>query len=385
MNKFLLTGVLGMLSVASFQANAQDKDTEPKLTINPTGRILLDGALYDSKNDEFVDGIAIPDFRVGVKAGYGKYKAKLDIGYSYGKVSMKDVYIERQFSKSALLRVGHFVHQFGLQSSTSSSMKVSMEEPTSNEAFFNSRLIGGMFIYDKNDFFGTASLFVENEAMKKSSNETGDQGYGAMSRLVYRPFRENGTLFHVGISGAFESPRYNSDEALNHSSFVLSANFPTRVAKVNAAKATITDAKRLFKFTPELLAGHGPIALEAQYYYVNVNRKHDFNNYKASGAYALVRGLVMGGNYKYSNSDSGIATPSKGSLEAVAMYNYTDMSDHKADIRGGRVNDLAVGFNYYINKYMVWRFRYSYTHVTDRAGVDDQTVNAFQTRFQIIF
>lgn len=376
----ILLSATAILFALPMQIKAQDK-----LSVTPTGRILLDAGIYDSKNDEFVNGVAIPDLRVGAKASYGKYKAKLDIGYAYGKVSLKDVFVERQFSSSSLLRVGHFVHQFGLQSSTSSSMKITMEEPASNEAFFNSRLIGAMFVYDKNDFFGTGSIFVENEAMKRTSNEMQKQGYGAMSRLVYRPFRKDGAIFHVGISGAFETPRYNSNEELNHKSFVLSSNFPTRIAKVNAVEATITDAKQLYKFTPELLAGYGPVALESQYYYLTVNRSKDLSNYKASGAYAIVRGLLMGGNYKYSNSDSGIATPGPGSLEAVLAYNYTDMSDTKANIMGGRLNDVAVSFNYYINKYMIWRLRYSYTHVEARAGVDNQSLHGFQTRFQIIF
>lgn len=379
MKKNILLGILG-LSLLAAQVHAQDK-----LTVSPSGRILMDAGYLDSKNDDLVDGVAIPDLRVGAKASYGSYKAKLDIGYAYGKVSLKDVFVEKQFSPSSLLRVGHFVHQFGLQSSTSSSMKITMEEPASNEAFFNSRLIGAMYVHDKNDFFGTASAFVENEAMKKSSNEMGKQGYGFMSRLVYRPFRADGAIFHVGISGAYEKPRYNSNEDLNHNSFVLSANFPSRIAKVSAVEATITDAKHLFKFTPEIAAAYGAIGLETQYYYLNVNRKSDFDSYKASGAYATVRGLFKGGNYKYSNPDSGIATPAPGSLEGVLSYNYTDMSDSKSDIRGGRLNDVAVGFNYYINKYMIWRVRYSYTHVTDRAGFDNQTLNSIQTRFQIIF
>lgn len=375
--------MLGAISLSLLCSNYVKSQDE--LKINPTGRILMDGGLFDSSNKEFVDGLAIPDLRMGVKASYGKFKAKIDVGYSYGKISLKDVFVERQMSSSSLLRVGHFVHQFGLQSSTSSSMKIAMEEPASNEAFFNSRLIGAMFVYDKNSFFGTASAFVENEAMKKTSNELKKQGYGFMSRLVYRPFREQGKLFHVGISGAYETPRYNSNADLDHSSFVLSANFPSRIAKVTAVQSTITDAKNLFKFTPELLAGYGPIALESQYYYVNVNREKGLPNYKASGAYATFRGLILGGNYKYSNSDSGISTPQGGSLEAVVSYNYTDMSDTKSEIKGGRLNDLAIGLNYYLNKYMIWRFRYSYTDVRDRANVNNQTLNAFQTRFQIIF
>lgn len=122
-----------LLILLSVQVNAQEQSV---LQIRPTGRILMDGGLFHSDNKNFVDGVAIPDARIGVKATYGKYKAKVDIGYAYGKVSLKDIFVERQFSSHALLRVGNFVHQFGLQSSTSSSMKVTMEEPASNEAFF---------------------------------------------------------------------------------------------------------------------------------------------------------------------------------------------------------------------------------------------------------
>lgn len=381
MKNLISLGVF-LLILFSVQVNAQE---QPVLQVRPTGRILMDGGLFHSDNKNFVDGIAIPDVRVGVKATYGKYKAKVDIGYAYGKVSLKDIFVERQFSPHALVRVGNFVHQFGLQSSTSSSMKVTMEEPTSNEAFFNCRLIGAMFVYDKDDFFGTASVHVESEALKKKSNELGKMGYGVMSRLVYRPLHDTGMLFQLGISGAYETPRYNSDPALNHTSFDLGANFPTRIAKVRAVNALIPDARNLIKFTPEMIAGYGPVALEAQYYYLQVNRKKDFKDYKASGAYGILRGLLIGGNYKHSHTDCGIATPAPGSLECVIGYNYTDMSDASSNIYGGRLKDVSFTVNYYINKYMIWRFRYSYTRTTDRLGVENQSLNAFQTRFQVIF
>ncbi len=380
MKKTLLLVAVVCSALFAGQTTAQEK-----IKINPSGRILMDAGLFDSKNKDFSDGVAVPDMRVGIKASYGPYKAKVDVGYAYGKVNLKDIFVERQFGKTSLVRLGYFVHQFGLQSATSSSMKITMEEPASNEAFFNNRLIGAMYIYNKDAFFATASVHVENEAIKKSTDQTGDQGYGAMSRLVYRPLREDGKIFQVGISGAFESPRYNDNEELNHNSFVLKTRFPSRIAKITAQEANITDAKRLFKFTPEIAAGLGRIGLETQYFYVNVNRNNGMKNYKASGAYALLRGLIIGNNYKYSNNDSGFATPEAGSLECVLGYNYTDMSDKSAEVLGGRLNDASVTFNYYINKYMIWRFRYSYTHVSNRMGVDNQSLNAFQTRLQIIF
>ena len=50
----------------------------------------------------------------------------------------------------------------------------------------------------------------------------------------------------------------------------------------------------------------------------------------------------------------------------VLMYNYTNASDASAGIYGGITNDASCTFNYYINKYMIARLRYSYTTVRDR-------------------
>lgn len=361
-------------------------EQKPKFSIKPTGRILMDGALYFGDRDrEFVDGVAIPDVRIGVKAGYGKWKAKVDIGYSYGKVSLKDLFVEYDFNEHNLLRAGNFVHQFGLQSATSSSMKVTMEEPTSNEIFNNPRLIGLMYVFDKGNYFATASAHVESDALKYTSNQLGKTGYGFMSHLVYRPMHETGRVVQVGFSGGFATPRYNSEADLNHKSFVLSANFPTRVSKVTALEAIVPDAKNLFKFTPEFLGCYGPVALETQYYYLQINRNNSLHRYNASGFYAFVRGLVLGGDYEYSHADAGLATPRPRSLECVVGYNYTDMVDRNAGVYGGRLNDASVTFNYYINKYMIARLRYSYTNAKSRAGMPDQHVNTIQARFQIIF
>lgn len=379
MNKsVLIGGLVAVLLCGNTQAQ------EKKLEVRPTGRILVDAGWLDSNNKDLTGGLAIPDIRVGVKASYGAYKAKVDAGFAYGKLSLKDVFAERSFGQHNLVRLGYFVHQFGLQSCTSSSMKISMEEPESNEAFFNSRLIGAMYMHNKDKFFGTLSFHVENEAIKKNTAETGKQGYGMMSRLVYRPFIEDGKILHVGISGAFETPRYNSNPDYNHKTFVLKSNFPSRIAKVVAQEATIVDAKRLYKFTPEVCMAYNKIGLESQYYYVNVQRENQ-PDFRANGAYVLLRGVLLGGKYKYSTWDSGIATPQPGTLECVLGYNYANLTDNHAGIRGGRQNDASVTLNYYINKYMIWRLHYSYTRVDDRSGFDDVTLNAIQTRFQVIF
>ena len=360
---------------------------EEKVEIKSVGRIHFDGGVLGANHyhNEFVSGIALADFRAGLLMRYRQWKSKIEMGYANQALSVKDVFIEYDFNKHTLLRGGYFLHQFGMQSVFGASAKISMEEPLSNSAFYNNRLVGLMLMHQKDKFFGTLSLFAENEAMKKSADKTGSQGMGMMSRLLYRLHREEGNIFHIGISGAFETPRYNKDAALNHSSYILKTYFPTRIARVTAQEATINNATFLYKFSPELLLAKGHWGLEAQYYYLNVNRKNGFEAFDASGAYAMVRTIIKGKPYAYADADAVMATPKAGAMELVAGYNYTDLSNSKAGILGGRLNDYSLTFNYYINKYVIWRVRTSYTSVGYRADKENTNLGLIETRLQIKF
>ena len=76
--------------------------------------------------------------------------------------------------------------------------------------------------------------------------------------------------------------------------------------------------------------------------------------------------------------------PNPQSLEFVLDYDYTDLSDSKARIYGGRANNVSITFNYYINKYIIARFRYGYTHTWDRFGEQPISLNSIMVRLQMI-
>lgn len=379
-------------AISILPATAADDDDAPKFSVKPTGRILMDGAVYmggngniqEDEDTRFVDGVAIPDLRLGVKASYGKWKAKVDVGFGYGKVGLKDTYLEYDFNPSNLLRVGYFVPQWGLNSETSSSMKQTYEEPTSNEFFYaNPRLLAAMWVYDKDRFFAGTSIFAEANAMTQNATAMGKQAWGAQTRLVWRPRHSDGDVFQIGSSFNYSTPT-----ADDHSAFDYTANFPSRVSKVPVLSAGIDHARGLFKMTPELLFIKSNFALEAQYYYMNVARNDGFSNYTAQGAYGMVRTLLIGSQYTYSHADAGVATPAKGSLEFVLGYNYTNASDSKAGIMGGIMNDINCTFNYYINSWMLARLRYSYSTVRHRDVenlLPKRHVNILEARLQIIF
>lgn len=382
MKKFLLAAAACALAMPLF---AQNSD-EAKLKVSPTGRILLDGALYSGKIDDlFKAGLEIPDARVGVKATYGKWNAKIDIGYAYGKVGLKDIYLQYNFDDQNLIRGGNFIHQYGLQSATSSSFKCTMEEPTSNEVFNAPRQLGVMYEHSADKWLATASFHVEPQSIFLNPNQMGKEGYGVLSRVIARPLHEDGKTVQFGISGGFATPQYNSDQDLNHHSFTVAGNFPTRVNKVKAVSATVDNAMNMFKFTPELLLSYNRVALEAQYFFNRYNRRDNIHAFTGQGAYVTARGLLIGQKYGYNMLDGGLATPAPGNLELVLGYNYTTLTNPKAGIYGGRINDVSATLNYYINKYMIFRFRYSYTHRWDSNIGPKVDLSAFQARLQISF
>ena len=378
---------LMMMAMGLMMASAMQAQEEPKLVAKPSGRILFDAAYVNPQHqeDELKSGVGIPDFRVGVGFTYGQWKGKVDMGYAYGKVNMKDVWLEYDFDKQNFIRGGYFIHQYGFQSSTSSSFKETMEEPQSNACFNNDRMIGLMYEYNGKKFLGTASVVVETDAMKQTTDVTGNEGVGAMTRLLYRPYAERGKMFQVGISGGIEGARYSSKEEMNHKQFTLSTRWPMRVAKVNSQQAVVTDAKTMYKFSPEVMYSYGRFAVIGQYFLNSITRDNNLETFTGSGAYVTLRGLIKGRNYAPNMGDGGIATPDPGNMELCLQYNYTSLSDASAGVFGGYLNDWALCYNYYPNKYMIWRVRASWTKVTNRSGFADNEATILETRLQVKF
>ncbi len=355
----------------------------PKIKLAPVGRLLLDGAAYFSDNEEFAAGVAIPEANLGVKAEYENFSAKIEVGVSYGKLSLKDIYLQYEINDRFNIRAGNFVHPFGLQSAYSSAKKTTMEMPVSNSVFDLPRTMGVEGNFHTRDFLLGVSVGVESKATVLSSDALGKTGWGATGRFVWRNV-DGDRIFQIGWSGAWLSPQYNDDEALNHKSFSLAARFPTSVAKVTALDAVVDKASGYFKFTPELLISCGRVALESQYYYGRVWRD-DAPDYTAYGAYATLRGIVLGDNYKYRARSARLDTPAPKSLEVALQYNYTCLNDSKAGIWGGRVSDVSCTINWYINRYIIWRLRGGYTHNWGRVGVSPIDMGCIQTRLQLLF
>lgn len=399
--KYLTAAVAALIMASTPEASAADDAAEPsRFKISPVGRVLMDGAVYiggngsgsgaEAADEKFVSGVSLSEVRLGAKASFDNWSAIVEVGYANSKFALRDAYVQFDFDTANRLRAGYFVHQYGLYSACNASTRPTMIDMTSNTFFdCNTRNLGVMYVRSTDRYLGTASAFVEGNAVSHAASAMGKQGWALQTRQLFRPLTSAGRIAQGGVSLNYSTPRYNSDPLLNHRAVVLSSTFPTKVSAVDELEATVPDARGSFKFSPELLVASGRVALESQYYYMRVFRKGASPDYTAQGVYGVVRGLLIAPTpYGYNRGGGGLALPSPGSLEMVAGYDYTNANDLTAGIAGGIATDISCTVSYYINRWMIARLRYSYTdvHRRDVEGLSSSRhVNTLQARFQFIF
>lgn len=382
-----------LLSIFSSLQLYSTEKAQPEFKVSPIGRIHVDGAVYFPEGNGFKPGAALSEIRAGARATYGDWMARIEVGYSYGKIGMKDVYIQRFFKTGNHLRLGYFIPQFGIRGGGSASYKPAMitEIP---ESFFRTttRKIGLMYSHYDKLFSAYATAFVGGHSLLFSVTEQGKSSVGGSLRATIHPLAKPGNIFQAGISTSYETATHtrvtndDGEEEASDGYRQFSANFPTTVCKVAMLEADVRDAVGDWKISPEISFAKGRFALETQYYYMSVKRTGSLPGYHASGVYAMLRGIVFGDKkYTFNSSESNIAYPSPKSFELVAAFNYTDANSKGSGIYGGIANDYSLTANYYINKYMIARLRYSYTAVHGSCVSPNRNVNTIQARLQFVF
>lgn len=431
--KKALISLLFALSVLPAFADA----TEEKIRIAPVGRVLLDGGVFVTPDKEMQrPGVVLPDVSVGGVMNIGKWDVRLDVGFNFKQIGFRDVFFRYTFNDRMFFKIGHFHQPYGLQSATTNTFKVSMEQPIVNKVLNEDRQLGAMYEYADSLFFAAFSAHADTQsALGRLSLTDGKiaEGYGLQTRLAIHPICRAGRILQVGISGAYTLPPVTMKGATTAAdgsliegektrSFSYSAPFPTRVFNETALSAVVSHARNSWSFSPELLAAFGPVALESQYYFRQVNRSPETNlasgsaatpasssaatsdaassknhPYQSYGAYAIVRGLLLGGDYKYSTTTGALVNPGKGALELVGMYNYVNLIDSRAGIHGGRLQGFSATINWYINRFMILRLQYSHTYAWHRPAAfplsaptspsfaAPRQLNALQFRLQVNF
>lgn len=384
--KILFILLSGIFPLAS--ALAQD---ETKFKVVPVGRLLVDGALYASPQKHlFKDGMAISEARLGARMWYGKWSTWIDVGFAYGKIGLRNMWIQYDFNPNNFIRVGNTLMPFGYQSATTANNKATYEQPLASALYTPGLQLGVVYTFQNPSFFSASAFHVESNALTNVMNYPlfNQQGYSFLTRFVWRKYQnENDSpILNAGLSLGFSTPeRRLVDDNDIHDGFINSANFPTKVSNVTAISATVGNALNRFKLSPEFVVAYKRLAFESQYFFQTISRKNKMTNVHSQAAFVTLRGIILGGDYTYDPSVAHLLHPSKNTLECVLDYNYATLSDPKAHIAGGRANSFNATLNYYFNKYFTARLNYSFTHVWGRQDEPHMTQNAFQLRLMVLF
>jgi phosphate-selective porin OprO/OprP len=312
---------------------------------------------------------------------YDRVEFKVQYDFSGGETDFKDVYLGlNRLPVVGNVRVGHFKEPFSLEELTSSKYTTFMERALPN-GLAPSWNTGIMFQDQELDERMTWAVGLFRDA-DSDGDGSGDGEYNVTARVtglaVYED--EGSKLAHFGI-------------AYSHRNLDDDLRFRARPESHLAEELVDTgefDADNMDLLGLETAMVYGPGSIQAEYVQAMVDGDNrtdpDFSGYYVEASYFLTGEHR---NYKRSDGSFDRLRPKNnflgkdgglGAWQVAARYSHIDLSD--SGIRGGELDTVAAGLNWYLNPNTRVTWNYVFADPSDRYSGE---ANIFQMRFQIDF
>jgi phosphate-selective porin OprO/OprP len=337
-----------------------------RLTLRAGARLQVDGTVTGENDqlgeshgplDNSVDFRRIRLFAKGTIDRHLRYKVSFDLAADPG---LKDAYLEgieeglRVFGYDiGDFRVGHFKEPFSLQRQMSSNDLAFLEWGLPVGSIAPGRNLG--FMLHDNAHLGRMSWAVGlfSFGSKEEDNQS-TSTFSLTGRVTGLPlYRDDGrTLIHVGASFSSREPRGSE---VRYSSRPEARFVDTLVD----TGAIVSEKLNLVGFEAAAVRGSLSIQTEAILSAVSSPKLDDPRLW---GAYVEAGWFLTGEVRPYKQSDGtfGRVHPgvkyikgmpfsrkSGGAFEAALRFSHLDLDD--GAVKGGKLTDLGVGFNWYVN------------------------------------
>lgn len=406
-------------------------------TFKPRGRLHLDAGTISSPgaltNPSLGGNLRVRRVRLGAEGtmpgGIG-YKAEFDFANS--NVALADFFASYAPGNAPIvIRIGNFETLNGIEQITSSNYISMLERATFNDAFLNSRRLGGTIAYKgKNDEWRAEAGFFAAHSLDSSLDNNGWIGAG---RLTWMPKALGGQL-HLGVNYQYRDFASNISGGTSTGTNMPSIN---QLARYRARpNSQLTDVRFVdtgsFAAKGDSILGmeaagiFGPlhVAGEAQWLKARGYKPGDLSigtdafsggnsavvpvtNPGFFGAYGEVGYFLTGETRGYKRGDgtwsrtkvlNPVSKGGAGAIQIVGRYEYLDLSDD--DLVNGQTNNFAtgttslaalntrlgrggtqssylVGVNWYLNDYM--RLMLNYGRVEVEGGPQAAIVDPAST------
>lgn len=349
------------------------------LEVKFRSRALLDAMASGYGKDAVQGYFRLEDFRVGFKAGYGRYGLKADIGLGGGKTAVKDLLFDCRFN-NCVLSVGNGYEPFSMEMLISTADLRFHQSASSALAFADSRKLGVTLHYSNDHCYLATGVYTNNDINHLGGDKK--NSLVSTSRAVWRR-RKGRSLVHAGAAFSFRTKDVSTDAPVRtvESAGVTSMfGEPLLYAEVDHAG---TELKGLV----EVLYTSRKTLLQGEYFYNRVNRTGGLPAYRAHGGYVQCSYLLAGEGFEYDAMYGIPGRPSTGkAVELTARFNYAELNDGRSGIYGGGEKDLSLGVNIYLNKFLGFKLNGSYVWVGSHCGgFYDKDFFLAQARLQYIF
>ncbi|QDS96566.1 Porin P precursor [Roseimaritima multifibrata] len=352
-------------------------------------------------NGDLQDGA---DFRRARLAAVGdawdnvSYMLEMDFAFP-GRPSFMDVWldIDDVVGKNNL-RIGQFRQPFGMDGQTGVKDLTFLERALPF-AFSPFRQIGAMGYGNSDDQLRTWAASVYRFPTGPYGGNVGDNGGYGISARTTALLIDNGDqhgLFHLGGGYSFIDPANDAVQYRSQPEIFISESggavlplVPAEVLPFVDTGPVAVDHVNLFNF--ELAASRGPLHAQSEIVYAAVQQRGN-PSVSLPGAYVQA-GYVLTGESRSYNRQNGVfgrvnpkCSVGKqggiGAWEIATRWSYLDLTD--ANVLGGRLNDVTLGLNWYLNPRT--KFQWNYIHaMLDNPIYGDSEADVYAMRAQVDF
>jgi len=369
MKKTILALSTALLTFVNINAQAPDKE------IKFGGRIMYDMAVW---GDSAMDNAGTEFRRVRFfNSGklYGNVQYKLQLDFSGGKISFKDVWMElAELPFSGKLRVGYFKEPLRLEALTSSKYIAFMERalPIAMSAERNTGAMYHTTFGEKISF--QTGVFREGDSFGNDKESTNN--VNVTSRITYLAINDNSKTLHLGASNSI---RKNSGHSYGFSSRAEN-HLGSKLMSVS-----FEDVEKTNIFGGEIAYINNTLSVQAEYLQTTVIGATET---ELSSYYGQISYFLTGESRSYKSSLDGFgrvrpnnnySERGKGAIELVARASSMDLTAANQ----GALNDITLGVNWYLNPHTRVMLNYVMGEMTNETEVI--TENAVMMRVQLDF
>jgi phosphate-selective porin OprO and OprP len=368
---------------------------EMKMGGNIGAKLAVDGAAYVTSKDfqGFDAGAELRRARVYAKGDcllLLPVTYEIQLGYVPNQFSLQDTYILfNNLGWLGNLKLGDYQPPMSLDAITSSRDITYMELAAPVQALApgmdSGAQIGRPLFHERATWaFGLFSEGLGNDYGDASQNFA-----RAITRLTCIPIYHadpdkpgSAQLLHLGLSA---NVLYSGNSTVHYRSRPESYQAPYVIdtGHIAAEGALVVGAEAAWV--------NGPFSVQGEYLNSWV-RENNGPTPDFRGLYASVSWFLTGESRPYDRATGafGRVIPKRnfdfghggwGAWEIAGRYSYADLDS--ADIRGGRLQMIMTGVNWYLHSHLKWRFEYGFGHVADRQPSGN--LNVFQTRMEVDF